>query len=483
MFKKIVFLISFIIFSLPFFWFALDCSNLGQNKTKPPICTSSPEVINKYLQDMVYIISLVNNAKSNSSWLWALWNKIKDTWLGSLWVVTMFSSNGVWNFFQNFSIIFKDTHFSIIFKDPHIVRDRVKITNFQQYITKKALKIASKWILNQNIENIKEIINYIKWKDSFIISFNWSTYKDLFRYLWKNQLFFEKVYYDKIVLKDNINTIESNIISDNKKNNLNYIVNSNSLLNLDNKLKVYDTKECNTSWNDFVADLKHVICTIWWDKLSKANKRFKWNYRRLLYVLNLWWSDDKKHADDKKYADDFWSVAYVETWVGRNRLKFKAKVEWIWTLSYWNTKDWDPNWWTTDKESLKKIAKDLKKYSWILGWIKEIWSELNPSNWNKNKNFKVSPVDYAITKQIDFVNTNLQAVIDDSNDVKTMLAWVEPWKATHGVTLLFPQISKEIDNIRNKIGKTVTDDGTIYKNIEKTCQNQSPQRWNCSYSP
>jgi len=410
---------------------------------------------------MVYVIYLLSSGESNGRWLWALWNKLKDTWIGSLAVATMFASNGVWNMFQNFRIIFKW---------PHIVRDWVKITNFQQYITNKALKIASKWMLEQNIKNITKIKNYMDWKESFIIKFTGTTYKDLLEYLWRNQLFFEKLYYDEIVLRDNESTIEKNINNNIIENGWNYKINTNSLSSLDIKLAVYNKYKCNTYWSDFKKDLKHVICTIWWDKLSKANKRFKCNYNRLLFVLNLWWSEG-----------NCWSVK-VKKWIPLSkRLKAKVSIEWIWKLSY-NNRD-ARNWWTTDTKSLNQMAKDVRKYSWLWNGIKQLWSEINPSNWQTYRNFvwHVSPADYGVEKQVNFINTNLQAVIDDSNDVWYMLDWVEPWKATHGVTLLFPQISQKIDDIRTKLWKTTSSKGTIYKYIEKTCQNQSPQKWNCSY--
>jgi len=464
MFKKIIFSLSLVLFSLPFFWFAWDedwyCKwNTDWAGEKLPICYNSPKVVNKYLQDMVYIMSLVSSKKSNSSWLWALWKKALDTGLWSLGVATMFASNGVWNLFQNFLIIFKE---------PDVVRDRVKITNFQQYITDKTLKIASKWMLNQNIKDLTKIKNYIRWNDSFIISFDWTTYKELFIYLWKNQLFFEKIYYDKIVSKENISFIENSIVSNIIKNNSNFVVNSNSLMSLDQKFNVYKT-ECNTSWADFQADLKHVICSVWWKKLKKANKRFTCNYSRLEKALFGIWS-----------GWNCWSVKLVEkakSW--SERFKSKVKVEWIWTLSYWN-KD-IKNWWNPDTASLNQMSKDIKKYSWLWNWIKEIWNNYANMFDYTEIWMNVSLDDYAVKKQENFINSNLQAVIQDENTVWVDLAWVEAGKATHNITLLFPQISQQIDKIRQKIWKSVSENGTIYKNIEKTCQNQSPQKWNCSY--
>ncbi len=464
MFKKIVFSLFIVFFSLPFLWFAWYCDwNTDWAWAKPPICYNSPEVVNKYLQDMVYVIWLTSNVSPTDSWLGALWNKLKDTWIWSLGVATMFASNGVWNFFQNF-VILKEMN-------PDVVRDRVKITNFQQYITQKALKIASEWLLNQNINNrIKErIINYTKWKSSFVISFYWSTYKDLFKYLWDNQLIFENIYYDKIVLKENIGDIENNILN----KNIGISINNMQIENLGKKFNVYKT-ECSTSWDDIKKDVKHIICSIWWDKLSKANARFHWNYRRLLYVLWLWGSADKS------YAQKYWSVALAKTLSG-SRFKAKVKVEWIWNLSYGNKNI--KNGWNPDTASLNQMSKDLKKYSWLLNWIKEIWSYFTNIKTYKTLKWNISPADYAIESQAEFINNNLTSVINDYNDVTTNLAWVEPWKATHNITLLFPQISKQIDDIIKKVWKSVSTPGTIYKNIEKTCQNQSPNKWNCSYSP
>ncbi len=465
MFKKSIIYLFLVLFSFPFLGFAWYCDwDISWAGEKPPICYSSPEIVDKYLQDMVYVISLVSNAKSNSSGLWALWKKVWDTWIWSLAVATMFASNWLWNFFQNFIIIFKW---------PDIVRDRVKITNFQQYITKNALELSSKWILNQNISNLTAIKNYIKLKDSFIIEPDWiTTYKDLFKYLWQNQILFEQIYYEKVVLKDSVNAINHNVISTLLSNWYKFPINSNALFYVGNKFDIYNKYNCNTFFDDFKKNLKHIICSVWWKELSKANDRFKCNYNRLLYVLELW----------PKPKNQCWSVA-IAKWIPLSkRVKSKVSVEWIWTLSYNN--EWIQNWWTEDTQALNQMSKDLKKYSWLINWIKELWSELNPSNWKAYKTFtwNVSPADYAIAKQTDFINYNLNAVISDYNEVKNITNWLEPWNATHWITTLFPQISQQIDEIRQKIWKSVSEKDTIYKNLEKTCQNQSPQKWNCSYS-
>ena len=216
-------------------------------------------------------------------------------------------------------------------------------------------------------------------------------------------------------------------------------------------------------------NIKNIICNIWWDKLSKATEKFKCNYNRLLLALNignLTWSG--WHC---------WSVKIQPFVPLSERFKWKLSIEWIWKLSYWNEDDWISNWWTSDTKALNQMKKDLSKYWPYIDWLKQLWSDLKhtalrtpiktPSSNITNKPMKVNEIDF----QNNFQN-NLDMVVNDENYATKELSEVEPWKATHSITTLFPEISKKL-YLLDKLSEQ------IYKNTAKACANQSPQIWNC----
>ena len=418
--------------------------------SKAPICTSSPDFIDKYFSNNINILNKISwESNSSSNAYFALWSKTLQTTLWSVWISAMFWVSWMWDFFQNFYILKED---------PNVVRDWTKIINFKQYITKKALLGSRKWILLNNVpQNIKDQINS---SNSFIFgTYNIHTYTDLFSYLWNNQMAFEKIYYDKIVLLNNREEIINSIISTYtwEEQNIEHI--NNIISEIESNYFKWDEKiKCNHSWNEFVDAMKNITCNLWWDKLSKASKRFSCNYNRLLYALNLWWSEW-----------NCWSVKLKKEFISlTGRLEANVSIEWFWKIIsnniWWWIKHWISSTWN---------------------WMKKIWNIiLHPvDNLTKNNTTKYNIINWWNSTIINnsyfddqIKNIQKQIKIDYDNTIK--LTKIEPSKVTNGITPLFPEISYNIYKIIKKIDD---ESNWIYELTAKACENQSPFVWDCRY--
>lgn len=446
--KKLILYFTIIIF-LSWVSFAWFCSSTSSsNPPKPPICSNSPDWLENYLESAVSMINSINTNKKISwpKWLW------EQAWQTPVWTVQVslfFSISWLWNFFQNFFIIFED---------QHIVRDWIKLIDFKQYITNKFLKVSWNWILTTNIDNLSEIKTKITQWQYFLLKWNIKTYKDILKYIWENQLLIEKIYYEELVnwwIK-NVNS-KNNVIQD--------IINSikeNTKFTIDeNKQKVFIEKlrkiyyenwkkiECSSTWTDFLKAIHNIVCNIWLDKVHESIQRFSCNYERLKYALNLWWS-----------MWNCWSVR-LKDWVS---LKDRIKINWLWKAKQDLTEIW-------------KIISD-KIPSKIHEWLKDLFKEEEqiPINWKYKREHNIDNL--KLDKLTDSLKKIDEIITNDKNSINSIITKVEPSTFTHNTSIMFPEISHKIYNIRKLLE---INDNSIYKNTATACENQSPYGGKCRY--
>jgi len=106
--KKIVIILISVLIIWVSMWdwkWSQFCNNVWNQKQKAPVCSQTSKVIEKYLEDMVYVINKIqpSSKKWNFSWLWA---KELQPVLTSFETIWLFAWNWIWWFFDNFKILF-----------------------------------------------------------------------------------------------------------------------------------------------------------------------------------------------------------------------------------------------------------------------------------------------------------------------------------------------------------------------------------------
>jgi len=447
--KKIV---LFIILSTFLYWVSLwwFCDKTPPKiPPKPDVCNASPEWLENYLENAVYIINKIDTNKK-TQWPSWLWSQAWQTPVWAVWVTTFFSVAWLWNFFQNFYVIFEDNH---------IVRDWVKLINFKQYITKYFLQASWNGILNKNIENLDEIKNKVKQTDSFILTgWNFKTYKETLKYIWNNQVLIEKIYFEEVVnwwiwnIKDIENNKNIKDIIASIKDNTKYTINKNKLQKLiSNIRKTYYENwqkiECSSTWADFIKSIHNIVCNIWADKVSEAIDRFSCNYERLKYALNLGGSEW-----------NCWSVK-IKDWIP---LKDRVKINWL----------------TKAKANLKELWKVIsdKISAKIHDWLSDLFqSQKTNTTYTSKHNVSNLELD-TLKNKLESIDTKIK---DDKDNVNSVITHIEPGTFTHNTTIMFPEISQKIYQIRKILWISNNDKDTILDNTATACENQSPFGGKC----
>ena len=447
--KKIVlFIILSSFLSWISFWWFCD-SNQTQEPPKPDVCNSSPDWLENYLENAVSLISKINTSKK-AQWPSWLWSQAWQTPVWAVWVATFFSVAWLWNFFQNFYVIFQDNH---------IVRDWVKLIDFKQYITKYFLKASWNGILNKNVYNLAKIKSQIKNSDSFILTgWNLKTYWETLEYIWINQVLIEKIYFEEVVnwwiwVIKNIKTNDTiKDIMDNMKDNTKYTIDKKKLIKLiwiieKTYYQNWKKIECSSTWSDFIKAIHNIVCNIWADKASKAIDRFSCNYERLKYALWLWGSEW-----------NCWSVKLKD----RIPLKDRVKI----------------NWGEKAKENLQELGKVIsdKIPAKIHDWLSNLFQSYKTDTQYKSKhninNLELTTLKNSL-KDIDKKITN------DKDNVNSLITHIEPGTFTHNTTIMFPEISYEIYQIRQILWIDNNNKNTILDNTATACENQSPSGGKC----
>ena len=444
--KKILLLIilSTFLYWISFWWF---CNSTPiQEPPKPDVCNSSPDWLENYLENAVSFIGKIDTSKK-AQWPSWLWSQAWQTPAWAVWVATFFSVTWLWNFFQNFYVIFQDNH---------IVRDWVKLIDFKQYITKYFLKASWNGILNKNVDNLAEIKNQIKNSDSFILEWNFKTYKETLKYIWENQALIEKIYFEEVVnwWIWNIKNIETNStikdIINSMTDSVKYTINKKKLIKLIWIIKKtyyqnWKKIECSSTWSDFIKMIHNIVCNIWADKVSKTIDRFSCNYNRLEYALGLGWSEW-----------NCWSVK-VKDWIP---LKDRVNINWL----------------AKTKSSLQELGKIIsdKIPAKIHDWLSDLFQSQKIGYTSKHNinNLELSTLKNSL-ENIDGKITN------DKNNVNTLIMHIEPGAFTHNTTIMFPEISYEIYQIRQILWINNNDKNTILDNTATACENQSPGNGKC----
>lgn len=435
MIKKILFFLVIIpyFFSVSLWWF---CEQTSMDiPEKEQICYSSPDFLENYLSNVIWIISKSNvSSKNGVDWLTWLWAKALQTPIWAFVVASHFATSWLWNFFQNFLIIFEDTH---------IVRDWTKLINFKQYLSNYFLNAGWNAILFENIDNFNSVRNIIVSSDYFLIKFSWiEKYWDLFKYIWKNQVLLEKIYFD-IVKKWDFNYDK---VLKKFENSSNFELNKQKIDEIVKKIKNeyyinWIKIECDSTWDEFIFAIHNIVCNVWAEKTNEAVERFQCNYDRLKSVLWFGWS--------------VWNCGSVKQkdWISLNE---RVKIDWL----------------GQSKEELKELWKVItKKIPWkVKAGLNELFLE-KQDFWKdvqiKNVNNVAKIWEESFINDIVLIS---EKIIEDKNQVNSAFVRVEPWDFTHNTTILFPQISKKIYDIIDKIESNVW----VLENTSTACENQSP---------
>ena len=448
--KKIIILYTFTIFLLPF-------QSLCEQT--PAICNSTPDQLRWYFSTIISVINQIKNnttpnTTNQSSWFWALWEKLLQTWV---WSITLLSTFWVNWFFHNFF-----ASFIIIFHQQYIVRDWTQLINFKKYIGKAFLDIASKWILEKKIpqEKINQLKQTIENNPYFLhyLDTNTLTYKRFFQYIRDNQQDIESIYLLVTTNMEKLPPLTTHFPIN--KNHLNAIKTNFMQVYLDSSGKEY---KCDLDIHKALKKIKEII------NLSKKSKnaisRFKCNYNRLKNVL-FW-------------TPFYWncgSVRLVEWW--HIWVKWQIKVEWAWKIL------------------VNAITNDWKKVfdtSWFkpnFSFFKKLWSNIKKAIPFNYKTWTISIATYQKEQFIKEISTITKNIKNQKSQASNILLYVSP-KFTENLTPQFPVLSEKIwiwictidseyfwcDNLTdNKYP-----DKWIYQNLVETCENQSPFIGKCRY--
>jgi len=427
------------------------CDNNGgaiDDTQKDPICEQTPQVIEEYIQDMVYVISLLpvsKNEYKNIDWLWS---KALDTINWAYQTTEQIFSDFWTDFFSNFKILFQD---------KQIVRDRLKILNLKEYISNKVIK-NMKWSMNNNVdeETLKKIRQYTDQKKSFVIKFKWNTFKEVTNYIWTNQQAVEDIYY-------NI-TRQWNDSKDASRNTKSkewiFEINQEHINELSKAIEQAYYKDgqianCNTTWDSFIWKVKEVVCTYWDKKTDEAIERSQCNYDRLRSVL--FWEQNGSS----------WKCGNVQPVKEAIPLKDRIKF---------------------NPYGLGKIENDAKEMVNFLTWtfndtVKWVGDLFN------SKSQATSDVQVPITQEPsqlykNMLKVNLYQAANRTNtaldQVNDKLSKVESSRYTHDMTRNFTNISQKVFKLRKKIDGAWEDyeDSAAWK-LTEACNNQSPYIWEC----
>lgn len=420
-------------------WFC-DKTSSESAPAKAPICQNWPQFIERYLSDASNLISSASPWKKGTK-VKDLWHEALNTSVWAYEISKSFANAWLWNFHQNLTIISQDSH---------IIRDWSKIVNYKKYISKLYMKIAKEWDLIQDITNKNEILQKIKNWSMFLLNPDWkiNSYQDLFEYVWINHVLLEKIFHEKI--ESWAVKIEEMIAKESKK--IGYSIElekaKHFLEAIDNTYyKEWKKLECSKSRDNFIRHMNNIVCNIW-DKDSKeAVERFNCNYQRLKSVLWLWWSEG-----------NCWSEELKE-WVPMNE---RIMFNWWWEIAEIMTEMWkiikeDIPWATKDAmNAMFPPRKDCR--------VDDCGKETYDSNNIASSKYKSQM--WVVTEQI----------IQDNNEVNSILSNVESSEFTHNTTIDFPKISEQIRRIRENVEKK---EDSIFENTAQACENQSPYGKKC----
>jgi hypothetical protein len=190
--------------------------------------------------------------------------------------------------------------------------------------------------------------------------------------------------------------------------------------------------------------MKSIICDVGWSELKEATNRFSCNYVRLLSTIKLSWTIRPFNCGSTQ----------IEPWTN-----YKDRLEVNWDLN----------------DAVSTIKE-----------IWSVWKVLYDSEWAKNSNKKQIEETQAVEQEtriqtytkninpfVDSMNSITEEIIKDLEEINTIYTNIEPSSITHWITELFPQISKNVY-------ETTKITELIYNNTEYTCEQQSPQQWDCS---
>jgi len=442
MLKKKILIIIILLLQINSFSLSAFC-DIDQNESKSnPICSESPEKIDNYIEDMVYLISLIPSNKTEYKNIDWLWSKALDTVLWAVWISLVVFTDVWWEFFSNFFVIFKD---------QAIVRDWTKIVGLKWYISAKAIDNINEGSLNQKVKNIEQIRDFTKNSPNFFISLEWDSYKDLYRFLWRNQQIFERIFFSVVVRwefpDDTLQYIEDNWSTS--------TINKEKILKMANYLETtYKNINCNTTWEDFIKKVKDIVCVYWKDKTQEAIDNINCNYDRLRKALY-------GEASDGKCG----SIQLKPALSGNERIKLNWETDlkkWFWKV----IKQFD---------ELKNVKTKLNEYKsdiWQMFESQPIYQE------------KIPPKQEPTKVDKDLLISNLEnasnIVIEDDDKIGKKLIEVDTSDFTHNITQQAVEVSKNIFEVSKLIDGAWIDykESAAWKATD-TCLNQSPFIWDC----
>jgi len=428
-----------------------------------PICNSSPHELTDYFSSITSVLNQldINSTTNSSSWFWALWEKIAQTWV---WSITLFMTFWIDGFLHNIFPSFK-----IIFHEPYVVRDWVKLINFKKYITQTFLKAASKWILKEKIpsQTLEKIKATIKSNPYFLHEPEFQTYQQFFKYIRTNQQDIESLYLliiPRIVNKPSITTtfpINQQHLADIAKKFNKY---------LDSNYKEY---QCDIDLQKTIEKIKEVI------KLSKKSKwavdRFECNYQRLKNVL--FESEIKKECKsygavqlaqtvDKRISTSIHIQNKKELKEIRNLIKSAIRKLFAKSAQTKNNPKETKQEKTKEKEEKKIVEFSSYQEDLFISEIEKLTKkmQIQKHNWSTAL-ISVDPVFANLTPQFPTLSEKI---------------WI--WICT--IDTEYPWCNDLPSNTKNKLTsntKNKSSQKEIYQNLVETCENQSPFIWRCRY--
>jgi len=438
-----------LIFSIPIFIttsFSFTCNedwNSIDNSPKYPICENTPNVIENYLSNITYIINLIPKWEKqkikNIEWLW---NSTLNTVIWAYEISENIFTDFGTNFFANFLILKEE---------KYIVRDWTKLLWIKNYISKKMLNKIKSININSNIpaDNLEKIKNLISNNNSFVLKFYWTSYKELYNYIWSNQQAVEDVFFHLVVKNDDNFDLVKNV-----KNNWRYDINQEHLNFMINQLKNaykpwWKTPSCDTTWKQALDKIKYIVCNYWKKKTNEALDRFSCNYKRLRNAL--FWEHNEANCGSVQ----------LKPFVPLNQ---RVKIYWI-----------------------NKIMKDAReRYEEIKNRLQEYDNQISDTMKTKklNSNLWVSIEQKPFNIDKNMMLTNLsdisEKIIEEKNTLTKKLSDIEPSRTTHNITLKIVNIAKNLYIIRKNIDGAWDDyEETAAWYMTETCNNQSPYVWKC----